>query len=218
MLSKEQIENNKQEFINLIKSITREFDKDKLIDWLENKSDFFTAPASTKYHRSYEGGLCDHSLNVYYALRNLNCSYMPELPVTEEEAKQGIHKYEYDEDTLKIVGLLHDISKANYYEVFTRNVKDNDGNWKQVQDYRIRENRFVYGNDEQNTEFMVSTFIPLTIDEKVALLHKSGGKAFDSTQENIPTIFNKYKLAALLHCADMLSCYILENPDAERKS
>jgi hypothetical protein len=200
MLSKEQIENNKQEFINLIKSITREFDKDKLIDWLENKSDFFTAPASTKYHRSYEGGLCDHSLNVYYALRNLNCSYMPELAVTEEEAKQGIHKYEYDEDTLKIVGLLHDISKANYYEVFTRNVKDNDGNWK------------------QNTEFMVSTFIPLTIDEKVALLHKSGGKAFDSTQENIPTIFNKYKLAALLHCADMLSCYILENPDEERKS
>ena len=211
MLTNEQIERNKQEFISLIRSIERKFDKEKLIDWLENKSDFFTAPASTKYHCGYEGGLCEHSLNVYYALKDLNYNYMPELTASEEEAKQGIHKYEYNEDTIKIVGLLHDISKANYYETYTRNVKDKEGNWQQVQDYRIKENRFIYGSDEQNTEFMVSTFIPLTVDEKVALLHKSGGKAFDSTQENIPTIFNKYKLAALLHCADMLSCYILEN-------
>lgn len=211
MLSKEQIAKNKEEFISLINSINREFDKEKLINWLENKSDFFTAPASTKYHCGYEGGLCEHSLNVYYALRNLNYSYMPELTATSEEVEQGIHKYKYDEDTLKIVGLLHDISKANYYEIFNRNVKDNNGNWQQVQDYRIKEDRFIYGNDEQNTEFMVSTFIPLTVDERVALLHKSGGKAFDSNQENIPTIFSKYKLAALLHCADMLSCYVLEN-------
>ncbi len=211
MLSKEQIAKNKEEFISLINSINRDFDKEKLINWLENKSDFFTAPASTKYHCSYEGGLCEHSLNVYYALRNLNYGYMPELTATPEEIEQGIHKYKYDEDTLKIVGLLHDISKANYYEIFSRNVKDNNGNWKQVLDYKTKEDRFIYGNDEQNTEFMVSTFIPLTVDEKVALLHKSGGKAFDSTQENIPTIFNKYQLAALLHCADMLSCYVLEN-------
>ena len=206
------INKNKEEFISLIRSINREFDKEKLINWLENKSDFFTAPASTKYHCSYEGGLCEHSLNVYYALKNLNCNYMLELPLTEEEQEQGVaFKFEYDEDTLKIVGLLHDISKANYYETYTKNVKDSNGNWQQVQDYKIKEDRFIYGNDEQNTEFMVSTFVPLTVDEKVALLHKSGGKSFDSTQENIPTIFNKYKLAALLHCADMLSCYILEN-------
>ena len=211
MLSKEQIEKNKEEFISLVNSINREFNKERLIDWLENKSDFFTAPATTKYHCAYEGGLCEHSLNVYYALKNLNYGYMPELVATSEEIEQGIHKYKYDEDTLKIVGLLHDISKSNYYEMFSRNVKDSNGNWTQVLDYKVRDDKFIYGNDEQNTEFMVSTFIPLTLDEKVALLHKSGGKAFDSTQENIPTIFNKYQLAVLLHCADMLSCYILEN-------
>ena len=211
MLSKEQIQKNKEEFISLINSINREFNKEKLIDWLENKSDFFTAPATTKYHCAYEGGLCEHSLNVYYALKNLNYGYMPELVATSEEIEQGIHKYKYDEDTLKIVGLLHDISKSNYYEMFSRNVKDSNGNWTQVLDYKVRDDKFIYGNDEQNTEFMVSTFIPLTLEEKVALLHKSGGKAFDSTQENIPTIFNKYQLAVLLHCADMLSCYILEN-------
>lgn len=211
MLSKEQIQKNKEEFISLINSINREFNKERLIDWLENKSDFFTAPATAKYHCAYEGGLCEHSLNVYYALKNLNYGYMPELVATSDEIEQGIHKYKYDEDTLKIVGLLHDISKSNYYEIFSRNVKDSSGNWTQVLDYKVRDDKFIYGNDEQNTEFMVSTFIPLTLDEKVALLHKSGGKAFDSTQENIPTIFNKYQLAVLLHCADMLSCYVLEN-------
>lgn len=213
MLSKEQIENNKQEFINLIKSINREFDRDKLIDWLENKSDFFTAPASTNYHRSCEGGLCDHSLNVYYALKNLNYGYMSELTATPEEVEQGIHKYKYDEDTLKIVGLLHDISKANYYELYNRNVKDANGNWQQVQEYKVRDKRFIFGSDEQTADFIVSTFIPLTVDEHMAILHKTGGRAFDATQTSIPTIFEQCELAVLLNCADLLSCYILEKDD-----
>lgn len=210
MNRQERIESNKAEFIALINSITREFSKERLIDWLENKSDFFTAPATTKYHGSYEGGLCEHSLNVYYALRNLNYGYMPELIRTEEEIKQGIHKYKYDEDTLKIVGLLHDISKVNYYEKYQRNVKDKNGNWTQVEEYRIKEDRFIYGSDEQTADFMVSTFIPLTKDEHIAILHKTGGRAFDSTQTSIPVIFEKCELAVLLNCADLLSCYILE--------
>lgn len=210
MLSKEQIEKNKEEFISLINSINREFNKERLIDWLENKSDFFTAPATTKYHCAYEGGLCEHSLNVYYALKNLNYGYMPEFTATTEEIEQGIHKYKYDEDTLKIVGLLHDISKANYYETFSRNIKDKGGNWVQVEEYRIKEDRFIYGSDEQTADFMVSTFIPLTVDEHIAILHKTGGRAFDSTQTSIPTIFGKCELSVLLNCADLLSCYILE--------
>ena len=209
MLTQDQIERNKQEFINLINSITREFNKDKLIEWLE-KSDFFTAPATTKYHGSFEGGLCEHSLNVYYSLRNLNYGYMPELVATSEEIEQGIHKYKYDEDTLKIVGLLHDISKANYYEKYFRNVKDETGSWTQVEEYKVKDNRFIYGSDEQTADFMISTFIPLTVDEHIAILHKSGGRAFDSTQTSIPTIFEKCELAVLLNCADLLSCYILE--------
>ena len=205
------IERNKKEFIDLINSIQRDFNKEKLIDWLENKSDFFTAPATTKYHGSYEGGLCEHSLNVYYALRNLNYGYMPELSVTQEEIEEDIHKYKYDEDTLKIVGLLHDISKANYYEIYTKNVKDKNGNWVQVEEYKIKEDRFIFGSDEQTADFMVSTFIPLTLDEHIAILHKTGGRAFDATQTSIPTIFEHCELAVLLNCADLLSCYILEN-------
>lgn len=207
MLGKERIEANKKEFIELINSITREFDKDRLIDWLENKSDFFSAPASTKYHESHEGGLCDHSLNVYYCLRNLVESYKSYFTYTDEN---GNSVCRYDDDTLRIVGLLHDISKANYYERYSRNLKDASGNWTQVWEYRVRDNRFIYGSDEQTAEFMVSTFIPLTVDEKIAILHKSGGRAFDSTQTSIPTIFEHCSLAVLLNVADLLSCYILE--------
>lgn len=207
MLTKERIESNKKEFIDLINSINRDFDKDKLINYLENESDFFTAPASTKYHGNYEGGLCEHSLNVYYSLKNLNCNYMPKLIKNSEE---DIDRTKYDEDNLKIVGLLHDISKANFFELYNRNIKDSNGNWQQVKEYKIRDNRFIFGSDEQTADFIISTFVPLTIDEHIAILHKTGGRAFDSTQTSIPAIFQKCELAVLLNCADLLSCYILE--------
>ena len=57
---------NKERFIELLRSTKRE-GIEKLIDFLE-KTDFFTAPASTRFHSSYEGGLLQHSLNVYDCL------------------------------------------------------------------------------------------------------------------------------------------------------
>ena len=54
----------KDEFIYLLKNTKRE-NIDKLIEWLEKETDFFSAPASTKYHLNYEGGLLVHSLNVF---------------------------------------------------------------------------------------------------------------------------------------------------------
>lgn len=205
MLSKERMEANKKEFLSLINSITRDFDKEKLVNWLEKESDFFEAPACAKHHSSYAGGLCEHSLNVYYSLKNLAESYLPQL-TTED----GSSKIKYSEDTLKIVGLLHDISRANYYRIGVRNFKDKDGTWKQTTTYDVREDRLIYGSDEQNTEFLVSSFIPLTLEEKAALLHKVGGTFYGSIQSNVPLIFETYELAALLYCADLLSCYILE--------
>ena len=196
MLAKEQIETNKNTFLDLIDTIKREFNKERLKEWLLN-SDFFTAPATTKYHNSYEGGLCEHSLNVYNTLVKLNEMYNLNI----------------EEDSLKIVGLLHDISKANYFEKYIKNVKNENGEWTKVEEYRIKDNntRFIFGSDEQVTDFMVATFLPLKLEEEVALLHKTGGKGSDSAQDNIPLIFNKYKLAVILHCADMLACYLEAN-------
>ncbi len=201
-MDKEQINKNKETFLELVKGITREdADLNYLINWLENKSDFFTAPASTKYHCGFEGGLCQHSLNVYNALSKLNKEYG-----------------DYSEDTIRIVALFHDISKANFYEVYERNVntgqKDEKGKdiWIRVPEYKVKEanSRFIFGNHEQNSEFMIRSFIPLEIEESVAILNHHGGMGYDSTQADLTPIYNKYSLACLLHVADMLATYVTE--------
>lgn len=196
----------KNEFLELVDSIEREgFDKDGLIRYLTKKSDFFDAPATSKYSKSYQGGLAEHSLNAYKALCDIVERFSPE---------------EYSPDTLKIVGLLYDISKANFYEEYSRNVKGDDGVWRQVKSYKTREDddRFIYGSHEQTSEFMVRTFVPLTVEESVAILHHLGGQGFDSTQTNIATVYSRYPLALFLHIADMIDTFVgvIEKKPAEQ--
>lgn len=225
------IEANKAKFVELVKSIDVEgADIPSLVDYLEH-SDFFTAPASTKYHSSQAGGLCEHSLIVYKTLIRLvngfasheepNPEYKAEVDVSgnvlPSETPKTIRVRNFSDNSLKIVGLLHDISKTNFYEKFARNVKDETGNWVQVEEYRIRnnDNRFIYGTHEQNSEFIVRTFIPLTIEESVAILNHHAGMSRDSLSivDTISPVFNKYSLPLFIHMADMLSAYYLEKED-----
>ena len=214
MLTKEQIENNKQEFIILLKSINREgIDKDKLIQKLEN-SDFFTAPASTIYHNAYEGGLCKHSLNVYYRLHKLIENEYPRFIRDDNMKLYEVDDYKcpISEDTMKIVALLHDISKMNFYETSERNVKDEKGNWIKVPFIKVRDvhDRFLFSNHELNSLYMIQQFIPLTVEESSAIANHMGGKAEDSAKTDITAIYNKYPLATFLHLADMMATFIDE--------
>ena len=59
----------KEEFIEIYRANIHREGADALLDYLENKSDFFTSPASARYHGAYVGGLCEHSVNVYHCLR-----------------------------------------------------------------------------------------------------------------------------------------------------
>ena len=215
MLSKEQIEQNKQTFIELINSIEREFDKNKLINWLEN-SDFFYAPASTKYHSNFAGGLCSHCLSVYYSLEALCNTFASESKyVTLEDGSQKEEiTCKYDKDSIIIVALLHDLSKANFYEKYNRNVKNEvTGKWESVEEYRTIDiqKRFIFGNHEETSEFMVRSFMPLKVEESVAILHHMGGAGHDSSQTDLSVIYSKYNLAALLHTADLLSTFVLNS-------
>lgn len=209
MLTNEQIMENKEEFLRLVESIEREgMDKEKLLKKLEH-SDFFYAPSSTKYHCNYDGGLCEHSLNVYKNLKMLI------------DSKQGLDEICYDESTVKIVALFHDISKMNIYEKTSKNEKVycEDGDkydalgkfkWVTTLGWGLKNERFTYGSHEMTSEFIVRQFIPLTIDESVAILHHMGGRNWDSAQDNITEIFGQYQLATLLHLADMLASYVDE--------
>jgi len=213
------VKENKDLFVKLVEDISEERmskgQKDRLISWLTNESDFFTAPASTKYHASYKGGLCIHSLNVYFILKRLTDSFIPKLGSGDKESDVGQKPY-FDDNTLKIVALFHDISKANYYEKCKKNIKnDKTGQWEQVEEYRVKptENRFIFGNQEETSEFMISSFVDLTVEERIALLHSQGGMGKDSTQVDMTSIFTKHPLSLLLHSADMIATYITENEE-----
>ena len=211
-LTRDMIKSNKEEIINLIQNVNDSqgrLDKERLLNYLQFESDFFTAPASSKYHLACEGGLAKHSLNVYHNLKML-------------VEQKGFSNY-IDELSIVIVSLLHDLSKSNYYTLEYRNRKvysnngskmDNKGqfDWVAVPYYTILEGnqRLVFGNHEMNAEFLARCFCSLTIEESVAILHHMGGKGYDSAQDDITLVFNNYPLASLLHAADMLATYIDE--------
>ena len=214
MLTDIQISQNKEEFIRLINQIEREsFNKDLFLTKMEN-SDFYYAPASTKFHGNCRGGLVDHCLNVYYKLINL-------------VSLAGLNDSISNESCI-IVALMHDLAKRNFYTVTIRNKKkysesgkrdDRDGNgkydWVSVPGYSVIDSseRFLYGNHEQTSEFMASQFIDLTVAESVAILHHMGGLSFDSTKEDYFSIYRRYPLALLLFEADMLASCIDETID-----
>lgn len=207
MFTEDRKAENRSEIIKRLKSINREGAKiDRLVDWLEIH-EFFTSPASTKYHLAVEGGLAEHSLNVFYNLMHL--------------IKYKQLEDEISEETAVIVALLHDISKSGIYEMTSRNFKvysDNGSkvdevgtfDWMSKKSYKIKDDIFVFGSHEMNSEYMVSKFIPLTVDESVAILHHMGSMSLDSAKDDISKVYNKYPLALLLHEADMLATYIDE--------
>ena len=122
----------KQEFIDLLRSTKRE-GIENLISFIEEKTDFFTAPASTRFHGSYEGGLLEHSMKVYEILRH--------------KVQNNVMKMEWQDDTLIISSLLHDICKVNFYKVDYRNAKNERGEWEKVPYYTV-DDTIPFGHGE----------------------------------------------------------------------
>ena len=219
LISQEDMSINMDDYIDLLKRINREgFDVDKLVNKLEN-SGFFSSPATTKYHYSFPGGLCEHSLDVTYNLIRLMCN-KKHLDMEEfMQCGEDDEMYPLLQSCL-VVGLLHDICKMGKFELTTKNQKkysengkysDNFGkyDWESVYEYKYKENQFVYGTDGETSEYMARQFINLSVEESVAIINSSGDVDGNSNK-GIPlaSIYSKYELAVMLHCADMLSCYI----------
>lgn len=178
----------KEQFINLLKEIKRE-GINELIEFLE-KTDFYTAPASTKFHCAYEGGLLEHSINVYKALKELT-------------------KGEWSEDTIRIVALLHDICKINQYKVEMRNKKNEHGEWVK-EPYYTTDDIMPLGHGEKSV-MLISEFIKLTKEELYAIRWHMGGYEPKENYGYVAKAYEKYPLAVYTHMADLMSTYILEN-------
>lgn len=177
---------NREKYISTLSQVPN---ADGMVEWL-TKTDFFTAPASTKFHGAYEGGLVEHSLNVLTELK------------TSKNANQ------FQPKSIIKVALLHDICKANFYAVDYRNAKI-DGKWEQVPFYTVKDD-FPYGHGEKSV-LLASRFIDLTDEETMAIRWHMG--AFDEAVKggfNLSQVYEKYPLALELHIADMRATYLVE--------
>lgn len=194
----------KEKFIELYKANITRPGADKLLEYLE-KTDFFTAPASTRFHLCSEGGLVEHSIHVYERLFDL---------VSNEVERSGMfNNIEAVKlrETVAICGLLHDVCKAGVYQVSTRNVKGEDGKWRQEPFYKF-DDPMPYGHGEKSV-YIVNGFMRLTREEAFAIRYHMG---FSGTEDdrNVGKAFSMYPLAMLTHEADMMATYLDEREDA----
>ena len=188
---------NRERFIQIYKEkITRE-GSDRLLAYLESDAcDFFTAPASTRFHGSHPEGLLEHSLNVYDCLCDL---------LARPRYKE-VYGISYSEESIAIVALLHDLCKTNFYEESRRNVKEN-GVWKEVPYYTVND-RLPYGHGEKSV-YIASGYMRLTRDEAFAIRYHMGFSTKDEPAQ-VGAAFEMFPLAFALHTADMEATYFLE--------
>lgn len=193
----------KEKFLEIYrKNITRP-GADKLLAWLET-TDFFTAPASTRFHLSRPGGLVDHSVHVYERLDNL---------VTDEEGYPGStfgEDFTISDETIAICGLLHDICKANFYTVEMRNRKNEQGQWEKYPFYVV-DDQLPYGHGEKSV-YIISGFMKLTREEAMAIRWHMGfsDTDFKGGGFSVGNAFGKFPLAVLMHIADLQATYLDE--------
>jgi len=188
----------KDEFIDIYKQYIKREGSIELLKFLTSEqSDFFSAPASTRYHLAYDGGLVEHSLNVYSALKSY--VYRPEIkkliptPITDE--------------SIAIVALLHDLCKINVYQKSVRNVKDSTGKWNQIPSFDYKD-ELPYGHGEKSV-YIITGFMKLSREEAFAIRYHMG---FSNTEDkqNVSQAFSMFPLAFCLSTADMEATFLIE--------
>ena len=183
--------NAKEEILGLLRTVKRD-GIENIIKYLEN-SDFFTAPASTRFHNSCEGGLAAHSLNVYHNL----------VEITKDKG--------FDPETLIICALLHDICKTYFYTVEMRNKKNDDGVWVKEPYYTVKD-EMPLGHGEKSC-FILSKFIKLTNEELYAIRWHMGFTEPKEYWNTLTTAIKKYPVILAVHQADMEATYLLEEEE-----
>ena len=166
---------------------------DKLLEFIE-KTDFYKAPASTKFHGAFEGGLLEHSLKVYEILK--------------DKVEKAIIPIETPVESLIIIALLHDICKANFYKVDYRNAKNQFGEWEKVPYYTV-EDTIPYGHGEKSV-MMLTEYIKLTVEEKYAIRWHMGFTEPKELYTTLGAAFKKYPVAFLMHEADLEATYFFD--------
>lgn len=194
---------SKERFIEIYNKYIKREGAAKLLDYLLS-SDFFTAPASARFHSSYEGGLVDHSLNVYDCLK----SYLGSPRTVDIIGTQ------YSDESIAIVSLMHDLCKIDVYKKGFRNVKDEKGTWQRVDTFEY-DDKMPYGHGEKSV-YIISGYMRLTREEAFAIRYHMG---YSSTEDprNVSAAFEMFPLAFALSTADSEATYFVEAKDKNTK-
>ena len=189
----------KERFVELYRKYITRDGAEAFLQFLLD-SDFFTAPASARYHSSVAGGLCQHSLNVYDCLR----AYLARPRVQQV---YGLTGEDYGEESVAIVALLHDLCKIGCYKAGFRNVKDERGAWQKVPTYNF-EDEFPFGHGEKSV-WMVMKYMKLTDHEAFAIRYHMGFSGEEDAR-TVGQALAKFPLAFALNVADSEATYFLE--------
>ena len=179
----------KERFLAICETVQRN-GIDELLEWLEH-GDFYSCPASTRYHSAEPGGLLRHSLNVYDELQRLLRAY-PEVECSAESAV--------------IVALFHDLCKVNFYATEKRNRKNADGEWESYDYYTVRE-KFCFGGHGSKSLYLIQHFMALKPEEAVAINCHMG---MQNGEQSIGNAYEQFPLVWLLHVADEAATYLIE--------
>ena len=189
MATEEIIQSNKERIIELCSHITRP-GIENLMKWLDS-SDFYTAPASSRYHVAEPGGLAQHSINVFLELNRLLAAYS-EVSVPEE--------------SVIIASIFHDLCKVNFYKTEMRNRKNDHGVWESYESYTIDE-KFKFGGHGSKSVFLIQNFMKLTAEEAVAINCHMGF----SDNEHVGEVYEQHPFALLVSWADQAAAFITES-------
>ncbi len=187
----------KEEFLSIYNENIKRDGADNFLNYLL-KTDFFTAPASTRFHGSHEGGLLEHSLNVYHCLKD----YL------ERDRTKQLYRMNYSEETIALCALLHDVCKVNFYKTDYRNAKNERGEWEKVPYYTI-DDTLPYGHGEKSV-YIISGFMRLTREEAFAIRYHMGFSGVED-KNSIGKAFEMFPLAFALSVADMEASYYRES-------
>lgn len=204
---------SRDKFIEIYTANIQRPGAEELLNWL-SQNDFFTAPASSRYHLCRPGGLVEHSLNVYARLKQFLYSEYPDSDSP------------YSAETIAIVALLHDLCKVNFYEPGYKNQKTYDPEkvaaaprgsvkhdpggdfiWETVPSYTINE-KFIYGHGEKSV-YIIRSFMQLSTEEAVAIRYHMGAWNHDEDRA-AGNSFSRYPLAFFLHVADEAASFLDE--------
>ncbi len=192
----------KDEYISLLRQTGRE-GIDSVVDYLD-KAGFFRAPASVNRHLSRDGGLLEHSMNVYRMAMMLREQMVAMKPETEQRLPV---------ESVTITALLHDVCKANIYRKVTKYRKDANNRWESYDGYDTDYGRFPLGHGEKSVVMLLRLGLELTNDEVLAIRWHMGAwdLPFQSyeAKSNISAA-SDVPLVAIIQAADALAAHVLE--------